>query len=156
MSDPSGDSGSDHGPDPDPSPDLPETWEPRPTPEVTPESAPYWRGASEGELRLSECPDCGLVFHYPRALCPDCLADTGWTVASGRGVVYSYSVARRMSGWPEADLPMVLGYVELAEGPRVMSTVVADPDDVAVGTEVEARFVPTEDEDVAIPVFVPV
>jgi hypothetical protein len=133
---------------------LPERWEPRPIPEVTPESAAYWRGASEGELRLSECPECGLVFHYPRALCPDCFADTEWTVASGRGTVYSYSVARRMSGWPETDLPMVLGYVELEEGPRVMTTVVADPEDVCVGTEVEVRFVPTDDEDVAVPVFV--
>jgi hypothetical protein len=142
--------------DADPSPELPETWEPRPTPEVTPESAPYWRGASEGELRLSTCPDGGLVLHYPRPLCPDCFADTEWTVSSGRGEVYTYSVARRMSGWPEADLPMVVGYVELAEGPRMMTTIVADPDEVAVGTEVAVRFVPTEDEAVAIPVFVPV
>jgi len=135
--------------------DLPETWEPRPTPDVTPESAPYWRAASEGELRLSACPDCGLVSHYPRALCPDCFAETEWTVASGRGEVYTYSVARRMSGWPESDLPMVLGYVELAEGPRVMTTVVADPEEVSVGSGVEVRFVPTGAEDVAIPVFVP-
>ena len=142
--------------DRDSSSDLPETWEPRPTPEVTPESAPYWRGASEGELRLSECSDCGLVFHYPRALCPDCFADTEWTVSSGRGEVYSHSVARRMSGWPESDLPMVVGYVELEEGPRMMTTVFADPDEVAVGTEVAVRFVPTDDEEVAIPVFVPV
>jgi len=148
-------SGPDGAPAAGPNHDLPEIWEPRPTPEVTPESAPYWRGASEGELRLSACPDCGLVFHYPRALCPDCFTDTEWTVASGRGEVYTYSVARRMSGWPESDLPMVLGYVELAEGPRVMTTVVADPEDVAVGTEVKVRFVSTEAEDVAIPVFVP-
>jgi uncharacterized OB-fold protein len=123
---------------------------------VTPESAPYWRGASEGELRLSACPDCGLVLHYPRALCPDCFAGTEWTVSSGRGEVYSFSVARRMSGWPESDLPMVVGYVELAEGSRMMTTIVADPEDVDVGTKVEVRFVPTEDEEVAIPVFVPV
>ena len=61
-----------------------------------------------------------------------------------------------MSGWPESDLPMVLGYVELEEGPRMMTTVVADPDEVAVGTGVEVRFVPTGKPDVAIPVFVPV
>lgn len=142
-------------PEPASDPRVPDRWEPRPTPEVTPESEPYWRGASEGELRLSSCPDCGLVFHYPRALCPDCFADTGWTVSSGRGEVYSYSVARRMSGWPEADLPMVLGYVELEEGPRMMTTILADPGDVTVGTAVEVRFVPTDEARVAIPVFVP-
>ena len=132
------------------------TWEPRPVPEVTPESAPYWKAASEGRLLLSECGNCGLVYHYPRALCPDCFSeDVSWLEAEGTGEVYSYSVAHAMSGWPEEDLPLVVGYVELDEGPRVMTNVRADPEAVEVGTRVAVEFVDTEDEDVAIPVFVP-
>ncbi|MEF8789072.1 MAG: Zn-ribbon domain-containing OB-fold protein [Haloarculaceae archaeon] len=133
------------------------SWEPRPVPEVTPESEPYWAGAAEGKLLLSECADCGLVYHYPRALCPDCFGENvSWLEASGTGEVYSYSVAHTMSGWPEEDLPLVLAYVELDEGPRVMTNVRADPEDVAVGTRVRVEFVDTETEEaVAIPVFVP-
>ena len=138
--------------------DLPETWEPRPTPDPNPETAPYWRGASEGRLLLGECSadDCGLVFHYPRARCPDCLSEAALTEASGEGVVYTYSVAERMEGWPEGDLPLCVGYVELAEGPRVTTAFVdCEPSDLEVGRAVAVRFVPTEEADVAVPVFVP-
>ncbi|MBS3761597.1 MAG: OB-fold domain-containing protein, partial [Halodesulfurarchaeum sp.] len=102
------------------------------------------------------CADCGLVFHYPRAHCPDCLGDAvEWREAAGTGEVYTYSVARTLSGWPEEDLPLVVAYVELEEGPRVLTNVRADPDDVAVGTRVAVTFVETAEPDVAIPVFEP-
>ncbi|PSP76748.1 DNA-binding protein [Halobacteriales archaeon QS_3_64_16] len=133
------------------------TWEPRPVPEVTPETEAFWRGASEGRFLLSECQECGLIYHYPRALCPDCFGeDVTWREASGEGEIYSYSIARQASGWPDEALPLVVAYVELEEGPRVMTNVLdCEPEDVAVGTPVETRFVPTEKEDVSIPVFVP-
>lgn len=135
-----------------------EPWEPRPVPKTTPETEAYWRGATEGELRLKRCTDCGVVFHYPRALCPDCTSeDTEWTVAGGTGELYSFSIQDRRGDWPDEALPMVLAYVELDEGPRVMTNVVdCDPDALAVGDRVEVRFVPTEDDAVAVPVFTPV
>lgn len=133
------------------------SWEPRPVPEVTPESEDYWAGAADGKLLLSECQDCGLVYHYPRALCPDCFSDdVDWLEASGEGVIYSYSTARTMSGWPEDDLPLVVAYVELDEGPRIMTNIDADPEDVEIGTRVAVDFVEAKDGDIGIPVFVPV
>lgn len=135
---------------------MTESWEPRPLPEPTPESARYWEAATEETLLLSECPDCGLVVHYPRALCPDCFADTEWRTATGTGTVYAYSVAESMSGWPERHLPLVVAYVELEEGPRVLTTIErTDPDAISVGLAVTVAFVPTDRDDVAIPVFVP-
>lgn len=132
------------------------TWEPRPVPDVTPETEPFWEGAADGRLLLSECQDCGLVYHYPRALCPDCFSeDVEWIEADGEGEVYAYSVTRTMSGWPEDDLPLVVAYVELDEGPRLLTNVDADPDAVDVGTCVTVRFEETEDEAVAVPVFAP-
>ncbi|MFC6989698.1 Zn-ribbon domain-containing OB-fold protein [Haloplanus sp. GCM10025708] len=136
---------------------MTDTWEPRPVPEVNPETEAFWRAASDGEFLLSACDDCGLVFHYPRSLCPDCFSeDVDWQQAAGTGTIYSYSVSESVSGWPEDGLPLVIAYVELDEGPRVMTNVQdVDPDDVEVGLAVEARFVPTEEENVAVPVFVP-
>ena len=133
------------------------SWEPRPVPEVTPESEDYWAGAADRKLLLSECQDCGLIYHYPRALCPDCFSgDVDWLEASGEGVVYSYSSAHTMSGWPEDDLPLVVAYVELDEGPRIMTNIDADPESVEIGTHVAVDFVEAKDGDIGIPVFVPV
>lgn len=134
------------------------TWEPRPSPVVTPENEPYWTGGLDGELRIQRCRDCELVYVYPRAHCPDCLGDgVEWVVASGRGTVYSYTVAHQVAGWPDAELPLVNAYVELDEGPRLMTNLVdCDPEDVAVGISVEVRFEPSEDGAFAVPVFTPV
>lgn len=132
------------------------SWEPRPTPAVTPETERFWTAATNQRLLLTECEDCGLVYHYPRALCPDCLGEnTDWVEAEGTGEVYSYSPARTMSGWPEEDLPLVVAYVELDEGPRMLTNIDADPADVEIGTRVEVRFVGTEQADIAIPIFEP-
>lgn len=74
--------------------------------------------------------------------------------SEGPGEVYSHPAARAMSGWPEEDLPLVVAYVELDEGPRMITNIRADPDEVSVGTRVRVEFVDTEDSDVSIPVFV--
>lgn len=129
-------------------------WEPRPVPAVTPETAPFWEGAANGELLIGHCPECDLTFFYPRARCPDCLAAADMIAGAGTGEVYSYAVPERISGWPDEHTPLIVAYVELDEGPRMVTNVVdCKPDDVAVGTRVEVEFVPTEDQDVAVPVF---
>jgi uncharacterized OB-fold protein len=139
------------------SPSQLDGWEPRPVPTVTPETREYWAKAAEGVLAIGRCPDCDLAFFYPRAYCPDCLASTDLVAASGEGTVYSYTVPEQISGWPEAAQPLVVTYVELDEGPRIVSNVVdCSPADVAIGDRVTVTFVPTDDEDVAIPVFEPV
>lgn len=131
-----------------------ETWEPRPVPEVTPETDSFWTAASRGELHVGHCPECDLHFYYPRAYCPDCLAEADTVPTSGNGTVYSYSVPSKVSGWPEEALPLVVAYVELDEGPRLISNLVeCDPADVNIGDDVEVCFLPTEDEDIAIPLF---
>lgn len=130
-------------------------WEPRPLPVVTPETAGYWRGAAEGRLRLSRCRACELTYHYPRAHCPDCFSDdVEWIGADGTGTVYSYAVPERIEGWPDEHRPLVVAHVELTEGPRLVTNVVAcEPETLSIGDRVEVRFVPTERDEVAIPVF---
>ncbi|MHB9286953.1 Zn-ribbon domain-containing OB-fold protein [Halobacteriales archaeon Cl-PHB] len=131
------------------------TWEPRPTPEVTPETAEYWAGAAEGRLLLRECRECGEVYFYPRSQCPACFGtDVVWTEASGQGTLYSMTVLESMSGWPEDALPLQLAFVTLAEGPKLLTNLVeCDASRLSIGDPVSVRFVPTEDENVAIPVF---
>ena len=133
---------------------MTETWEPRPLPEVSPESERYWAAAADDRLLLSECPNCGLTIYYPRANCPDCFTETDWVEASGDGTIYSYSVAEHVDGWPEENLPLIVVYVELDEGPRMLTNLVdCDPDDVKVGDSVSVVFKPTKRADIGIPVF---
>ncbi len=125
------------------------------------ESRAYWEGAGRGELVLQRCQDCGVVQHRPRGLCVSCLSDDiEHFVASGRGEVYSYSVVRQnqMPGFAAA-VPYVVSYVQLEEGPQLLTNVVGcDPDAVSIGMAVKVEFVPTPSETgdvLGVPRFVP-
>jgi uncharacterized OB-fold protein len=132
------------------------TWEPRPVPDPNPETADYWAAAADGRLVVSECTDCGRLVFMPRSYCPDCFGETELCEVSGEGTVYTYSVTSAVEDWPESDLPLVVAYVELAEGPRMLTNIRGcDPAAVSIGMAVEVAFVDTEADDVAIPVFEP-
>jgi uncharacterized OB-fold protein len=125
-------------------------------PTVNPETAPFWDATAEGRLLLLRCDDCGAVIWYPRGVCPDCHGrSTTWFEASGDAIVYSSTVTRRsQGGWRDAA-PYVLAYVELAEGPRIMTNIVdCDPDDVHIGQAVTVVFHDTG-EGLAVPRFRP-
>jgi uncharacterized protein len=114
---------------------------PAQSPIVSPEARPYWEGARDGRLCLQRCVACAAVVWYPRGVCPGC-GETRleWFQATGRGAVYSFSVVRRGSPFG-AIAPYVLAYVELEEGPRVLSNLVnCDPESVTVGSAVRAVF----------------
>ena len=126
-----------------------------PTP--NPETAEFWAATGHGRLLLKRCAACGVVIWYPRAVCPGCHATaTEWFDASGRGHVYSFTVSRRGEGAYRDAAPYVLAYVELEEGPRVLTNIVdCDIDAVAIGQPVQAVFVDTG-QDNAIVRFRPV
>jgi len=114
---------------------------PRPAPPVNPETEPFWAAAAEGRLLVGYCPACDLHFFYPRARCPDCLGEADHAESEGVGEVYSYTVVRQAAGEYAEATPFVLAYVELAEGPRLLTNLVdVDPDAVTVGRDVEVCF----------------
>src|SRR5437764_12940025 len=96
----------------------------KPLPRVDEESRGYWEALARHELYFQRCRDCGAARFYPRALCPACLSSaTEWVRASGRGTVYTFTVTHQNQtpGFRE-ELPYVLAMVELAEGPRLLTT----------------------------------
>lgn len=103
------------------------------------ETAPFWDAMAEGRLVLPRCDSCGHVIWYPRQFCPTChTTGVTWFEASGRGTVYSFTVARQAFGEWKDHVPYVIAYVELDEGPRVLTNVVGcDPEQVAIGDRVE-------------------
>ena len=132
---------------------------PAPAPIVLPEVKIFWDATSEGRLLLAKCVECGQVIWYPRPFCPKCAStNVEWVQATGRGTIYSFTVNRRgaadLSAYRDAGV-YVLAYVELEEGPRMMTNIVdCDPDSVEIGQEVEVVFHDTG-QGTALPRFKP-
>ena len=129
----------------------------KPVPAIDPDSQPYWDGAKDGRLMIQRCKATGQTFLYSRQLVPGVVeSEVEWIEASGRGTIYSYTVARRPAGQLFADdVPYVVVSVTLEEGARVMSNLVTDdPDGVKIGQKVEVFFDQVSDE-LTIPKFRP-
>lgn len=116
---------------------------PTKAPRPTPETQPFWDAAADGRIELARCDNCGLLPWYPRSICPNCQSQSRtWEQLSGRGTVYSYSVTRAGGGraWRE-HLPFVVAYVQLDEGPIIMTNIVdCDPETVRIDMPVKAVF----------------
>jgi len=114
----------------------------RPIPWRTPISAPYFDAARVGRLILQRCPRDGF-FAHPRQRCPTCLGDDWeWQELSGRGTLHSFTIDR--VGHDPAlakECPLVVILVDLEEGPRIASRLVAcPPEEVRIGMPVEVAF----------------
>jgi uncharacterized OB-fold protein len=125
-------------------------------PRRTHETAPFWDGCARGVLVLPRCDRCGELIWYPRRFCPFCASTSvSWVEVTGHGTVYSCTVLRRGEGAYREAAPFVLAYVELDEGPRVLTNIVGvAPEAVTVGMPVQVVFDPAGDGD-AIPRFRP-
>ncbi len=98
----------------------------KPYPIADGDSQVYWDGIKDGKLMLQHCTDCGHVQYYQQRLCRLCQSDNlVHKQASGKGVIYSYSVVHRAPG-PAfiKDVPYAVLLVTLAEGPRMISSLV--------------------------------
>jgi len=123
-----------------------------PVPAISIETEAYWAAANDGKLLMKRCTDCNKTHFYPRAICPYCQsANTEWYEASGKGVIYSYSVMRR------GDNPYAIAYVTVEEGVTMLSNIVeCDYDSLSIGQAVEVVFRKSTDSRQSVPVFRPV
>jgi len=130
----------------------------KPLPEIQPYSQPFWDGTRENKLLVQHCNACDTNIFYPRRDCPECWSqDLGWIEASGRAIVYTYSVT--YEGVEEKfveDLPIILAWIDLPEGIRMHTNLVdCEPEDVRIGMEVEVVYRPVTEE-ITLPFFRPV
>lgn len=128
-----------------------------PAPQGNPETKPFWDAAREGRLMVGRCAPadsdgCGKAHYYPRSICPFCFTEgTTLEPASGEGTIYTLSVTYR--GAPE---PYAIGYVELAEGPRILTNFTGAPlESFRIGDRVKVVWTPTEDGAPPVPMFAP-
>ena len=111
------------------------------TPRPNEDSQPFWDATAEGRFTLQRCTACDEVIWWPKAICPACSSfDLEWFDATGHGKVYSYTVVHRSVGRWNKVTPYVVAYVELTEGPRVMTNIV-DCDPALVAIDAKVRLV---------------
>ena len=95
----------------------------------------------------TKCATCGITIYGKRDSCENCAGtDVKLVVLSNKGILWSYTVQRYPPTEPyklgsakrEDWVPRVVGWVELPEGPRILSIVEnCKPEDAKIGMEVE-------------------
>jgi uncharacterized protein len=134
----------------------------KPLPTITTEAKPFWDGAANNKLLMQRCLDCRNYVWTPRPGCFQCGSeDLAWQELSGKGEVYSFTVIRQVVGRAasqafEKDIPYVIAWIDLNEGPRMISNVVGCPvEDVKLGMKVSVIF-DQQSPEVWLPKFKPV
>ena len=95
------------------------------------------------ELRFQRCTACRTWRHVPREMCASCGSfETEWARSSGRGRVYTWTVAVLAMHPAFQDVtPYAPVVVEMEEGVRLLSQVVdCPPDDLEIDMPVEVVF----------------
>lgn len=113
-------------------------------PQITPVNQPYWDGCAAGELRLQACDDCGRCRFPDSPCCPQCLSERHqWQRVSGTGTLWSWIVMHQRYFTAYADeVPYLVAYVKLAEGPFMITTLADPPEDLRIDLPVRAVFAP--------------
>ena len=115
----------------------------KPIPRPSTTTRPFWDGLNERKVQIQRCDGCDSWVFYPRTRCPSCLSDQLiWREVSGRGVLYTYTLARQPTAPHFADeMLQQLAVVELDEGVRMTSTLVnVEPTDIVIGMRLRPYF----------------
>lgn len=129
----------------------------RPIPRPSDHSAEFWEATTEGRLLIQRCGSCSAAIFYPRVNCGTCgSTDLSNEEVSGRGSVFTYTIARRPTHKAFAEAgPYVIAIVELEEGPHLTTNIVeCAPEEVTIGMKVEVTFA-EESNGIALPLFRP-
>jgi uncharacterized OB-fold protein len=122
-------------------------------PRLDDENRFFWTSGADGVLRILRCNNCRFYIHPPSPICPRCLSrDVAPQTVSGRGRVETFTINYQQ--WIPGSEPYVVAWVSIAEQPSVRlsaNLIDVEPDDVAVGMEVEVTF--EHVEDVYLPLF---
>ncbi|MGN9791555.1 OB-fold domain-containing protein [Streptomyces sp. OZ13] len=125
----------------------------RPRPVINRDNAGFWEGVADRRLLIQRCGGCGKPRFPWLPGCGACGSPHWDTLeACGSGSVFSYVVMHHPP-FPAFDPPYAVGLIELAEGVRMVSSIVGvPPDKVRIGMPVELEFLGVGGE-YELPVF---
>jgi uncharacterized protein len=114
-----------------------------PAPRADLDTAPFWDACGRHELVVQRC-SSGHYRYPPGPMCPDCQStEATWEpVPRGMGTVYSWIVVNHAVSASLADqVPYVVALIEVAEGARMISTIVdCNPGEIHADMAVEVAF----------------
>ena len=122
------------------------------------DSAPFFDGLARHGLVILRCPECCTFVHPPQASCPRCLSlELRPEAVSGRGTVYSFTVANREFA-PGIKPPYVVAVVDLEEQDSlrfVTNLVNLTVGEARIGLPVRVVFCDLEGADATLALFEP-
>ncbi|MEJ8570577.1 Zn-ribbon domain-containing OB-fold protein [Microbaculum marinum] len=99
-----------------------------------PTTETFWKACAERRLLVQKCADCGSHQFYPRPFCLECESNAlDWVAVAGTGTVYSLTTVR-VPVIEELTPPYEVALVDLDEGPRLLTNIIAG--DAAIGDRV--------------------
>ena len=110
-------------------------------PRITEFTRTFWEGLAAGRFLTSRCTDCEHMTFPPKPICPECWEpNVEWVELSGRGTLVSYTEVSAAPQMFAKDAPYTLCIVDLDEGVRCVSRVLADWDDLEPDARVHVVF----------------
>ncbi|HEY4745312.1 MAG TPA: Zn-ribbon domain-containing OB-fold protein [Desulfuromonadaceae bacterium] len=106
------------------------------------QDSPFFAGLAKKRLLGSRCTGCGRVYATPRGHCMECGSPTAWFKLPLQGRVHTYTTCHFGGEAFLRDTPFTLVLVEFdgADTLFLSRLVGAEPDEVAIGMAVRARF----------------
>ncbi|SEH13524.1 hypothetical protein SAMN04487967_1427 [Natronorubrum sediminis] len=105
----------------------------------------FWDALADDRFLIRRCTDCEEAFFPPGPICPHCHSRAvSWAESSGVGTVFSFT--RQHATAPMFDDELVVGLVELEDGPRVLSAFESRYEDLEIGAPVRLEAVEYDQE----------
>ncbi|MDF9746219.1 Zn-ribbon domain-containing OB-fold protein [Natrinema salsiterrestre] len=102
---------------------------------MEPYTRPFWESLRDGTVLIHACESCDERFFPPSPICPHCHStDVDWAETTGRGTLYSFT--RTHATATAFDDELVIGLVELADGPKLLAPIDASYDALEIGDDV--------------------
>jgi uncharacterized OB-fold protein len=87
----------------------------------------FWQGLAASRFETTRCDDCAGLTFPPKPFCPHCWSQrVTWVPLSGGGKLYSQTVVHAAPAAFQDELPYRVGIVDLIEGVRIATRVLAD------------------------------
>lgn len=106
------------------------------------QDSPFFAGLAKGKLLGSRCPACDYIYATPRGHCMQCGGTTEWHELPLQGRIHTFTTCHSGGEAFLKETPFTLILVEFDEVDTLFLSrlVGVEPDEVAIGMEVRARF----------------
>ncbi|WP_226007027.1 Zn-ribbon domain-containing OB-fold protein [Natrinema salinisoli] len=89
---------------------------------MEPYTRPFWESLRDDVVLIHACESCDERFFPPSPICPHCHStNVDWVETTGRGTLYSFT--RTHATAAAFDDELVIGLVELADGPTLLAPI---------------------------------